>query len=201
MLVIVRPPGAAFRDAISNNPNHARIDVARAQRQHAAFCTELEDSGITLLRLREEPLLPDAIFVSDTLVALAPLDGSSAHSLVVGRPAIASRRPEVESVVAAALPHSAAGTRVVRVAEPGTLEGGDVVIYGDRIAIRGNLHAHNTLLRGSPEDVEAEARQCIESAGQGGGFILASGDGVIVGTPFENVFRMVEAGEKYGRYV
>lgn len=135
MLVIVRPPGAAFRDAISNNPNHARIDVARAQRQHAAFCTELEDSGITLLRLREEPLLPDAIFVSDTLVALAPLDGSSAHSLVVGRPAIASRRPEVESVVAAALPHCAAGTRVVRVAEPGTLEGGDVVIYGDRIAI------------------------------------------------------------------
>jgi hypothetical protein len=72
--------------------------------------------------------------------------------------------------------------------------------YGDRIAIRGNMHAHHTLLRGSPDDVEAEARQCIESAAPGGGFILASGDGVIVGTPFENIFRMVEAGEKYGRY-
>ncbi len=73
--------------------------------------------------------------------------------------------------------------------------------YGDRIAIRGNLHVHDTLLRGSPDDVEAEARQCIESAAKGGGFILASGDGVIAGTPFENIFRMVEAGEKYGRYV
>jgi uroporphyrinogen-III decarboxylase len=72
--------------------------------------------------------------------------------------------------------------------------------YGNRIAIRGNMHAHDTLLRGSPDDVEAEARQCIESAGPGGGFILASGDGVIVGTPHENIFRMVEAGEKYGKY-
>ena len=52
-----------------------------------------------------------------------------------------------------------------------------------------------------PGDVEAEARQCIESAAPGGGFILASGDGVIVGTPFENIFRMIEAGEKYGRHV
>ena len=72
--------------------------------------------------------------------------------------------------------------------------------YGERLAIRGNLHAHRTLLRGMPEDVEREARECIAAAAQGGGFILASGDGVIAGTPHENIFRMVEAGEKYGRY-
>lgn len=72
--------------------------------------------------------------------------------------------------------------------------------YGDRIALRGNMHAHRTLLRGTPDDVEAEARECIRAAGEGGGFILASGDGVIAGTPFDNIFRMVEAGEEYGAY-
>ena len=72
--------------------------------------------------------------------------------------------------------------------------------FGDRIAIRGNLHAHDTLLRGTPIDVEVEVRECLEAAAEGGGFILASGDGVIVGTPCENIFRMVEAGEKYGKY-
>ena len=68
--------------------------------------------------------------------------------------------------------------------------------YGQRLAIRGNLHAHETLLRGTPEDVEREARECIEDASAGGGFILASGDGVIAGTPEANIFRMVEAGRK-----
>ena len=73
-------------------------------------------------------------------------------------------------------------------------------LYGGKLAIRGNMHAHETLLRGRPDDVEREARECIEATAEGGGFILASGDGVIAGTPFENIFRMVEAGEKYGRY-
>ena len=62
------------------------------------------------------------------------------------------------------------------------------------------MHSHKTLLRGTPDDVEREARECIEAAAEGGGFILASGDGVIAGTPFENIFKMVETGEKFGKY-
>ncbi len=135
MLVIVRPPGAAFRDAISNHPDHHSIDVPRAQEQHGAFCAALEDAGLPLLRLREEPDLPDATFVSDSLVVLAPILPGQPPVVVVARPAVASRRQEVESVVRAALSHVPVGTRVVPVDDPGTLEGGDVVVYGDRIAI------------------------------------------------------------------
>lgn len=135
MLVIVRPPGAAFRDAISNHPDHARIDVSRAREQHAAFCATLEASGLPLLRLPEEPDLPDATFVSDTLIALAPIRRGGPPTVVVARPAVASRRLEVKSVLHAAIDRLPAGTRVVTVDELGTLEGGDVVVYGDRIAI------------------------------------------------------------------
>jgi dimethylargininase len=135
MLVIVRPPGAAFRDAISNHPDHARIDVGRARAQHTAFCAALEDAGLPLLRLPEDPYLPDATFVSDALVALAPLLPDRLPVVVVARPAVASRRPEVESILRAALARMPAATRVVAVEDPGTLEGGDVITCGDRIAI------------------------------------------------------------------
>jgi dimethylargininase len=135
VLVIVRPPGAAFRDAISNHPDRHQIDVSRARAQHAAFCAALEDAGLPLLRLPEEPDLPDATFVSDSLVALAPVLPDKEPVVVVARPAAASRRPEVESVLGAALARLPAATRVVPVEDSGTLEGGDVVVYGDRIAI------------------------------------------------------------------
>jgi dimethylargininase len=138
MLVIVRAPGAAFRDAISNHPDHHLIDVPRAQRQHTQFCAALENAGVALLRLAEEANMPDATFVSDTLVALPSLKPFAADEpavVCVARPAVESRRLEVESVVRAALERLHAGTRVLRVEAPGTLEGGDVVIYGDRIAI------------------------------------------------------------------
>ena len=103
--------------------------------QHAAFCVALEAAGLTLLRLPEEPDLPDATFVSDTLVALAPAAPDRSPVVVVARPAIASRQQEVESVMRAALARLPVRTRVVRVEDPGTLEGGDVITYGDRVAI------------------------------------------------------------------
>ena len=135
MLVIVRPPGPAFGDAISNHPDHHRIDVSRARAQHAAFCAALEGAGSPLLRLPEEPDLPDATFVPDSLVALAPVLPGRSPVVVVARPAVASRRLEVESVLRAALDRMPTDTQVVRIEDPGTLEGGDVVVYGDRIAI------------------------------------------------------------------
>jgi dimethylargininase len=135
MLVIVRPPGPAFRDAISNHPDHGRIDVTRARAEHAAFCAALEDAGLDVLRLPSEPALPDATFVSDTLLALAPILPDRSPVVVVARPAMPSRRLEVDSVLRASLPYLPARTSVVPVGDPGTLEGGDVIVYGDRVAI------------------------------------------------------------------
>jgi dimethylargininase len=135
MLVIVRPPGSAFTEAVSNHPEHGRIDVGRARAQHRAFCAALATAGLPLLPLPEEPDLPDATFVSDVLVALAPVGGEGVPVVVVARPAMASRRVEVNPTVRAALPYLGPELRLLAVEEPATLEGGDVVVYGDRIAI------------------------------------------------------------------
>ena len=72
--------------------------------------------------------------------------------------------------------------------------------YGDRLCLMGNLNTTDVMLRGSPEDVERAARQAIDDAGEGGGFILSTGDQCGRDTPEENLFRLVETAKTYGKY-
>jgi len=72
--------------------------------------------------------------------------------------------------------------------------------FGSKISLMGNLHTTDVMLRGSPEDVRRASKAAIEAAAEGGGFILSTGDQCPRDTPEENIFAMVEAAEKYGRY-
>ena len=72
--------------------------------------------------------------------------------------------------------------------------------YGDRLAFMGNLHTTDVMLLGSRNDVVTAGRKAIEDAGAGGGFILSTGDQCGRDTPDENLYAVVEAAERYGRY-
>ncbi|MHB0998921.1 MAG: uroporphyrinogen decarboxylase family protein [Armatimonadota bacterium] len=72
--------------------------------------------------------------------------------------------------------------------------------FGHRISLMGNLHTTEVMLKGTPKDVEKAAIKAIEDAGKGGGFILSTGDQCGRDTPDENIFKLVEVCEKYGRY-
>lgn len=73
-------------------------------------------------------------------------------------------------------------------------------LYGDRLALMGNLHTTAVMLRSSPDDVERAAREAIDAAADGGGFILSTGDQCGRDTPDENIFRLVETAKRYGQY-
>lgn len=73
-------------------------------------------------------------------------------------------------------------------------------MVGERVCIQGNIDPVGILLNGKPRDVERKARECIEKAAKGGGFILSSGCEVPINAPFENVKAMVSAAKKYGQY-
>jgi uroporphyrinogen decarboxylase len=73
-------------------------------------------------------------------------------------------------------------------------------MIGERVCIQGNIDPVGILLNGKPSDIERKARECIEKAAKGGGFILSSGCEVPLNTPFENVKAMVSAAKKYGQY-
>jgi uroporphyrinogen decarboxylase len=71
---------------------------------------------------------------------------------------------------------------------------------GRRLAMMGNLHTTDVMLRGTPRLVEQKAIEAMRAAGAGGGFILSTGDQCGRNTPDENIFAVVEAAHKYGRY-
>ncbi len=72
--------------------------------------------------------------------------------------------------------------------------------HGQRLALMGNLHTTSVMLFGTPADVEQAARAAIDAAGAGGGFILSTGDQCGRDTPDENIRKLVEVAQTYGRY-
>jgi uroporphyrinogen decarboxylase len=74
------------------------------------------------------------------------------------------------------------------------------IVKGTQLALMGNLHTTNVMLNGSVEEVKAAARQAIDDASEGGGFILSTGDQCGWDTPDANIFAMLEVAETYGRY-
>lgn len=71
---------------------------------------------------------------------------------------------------------------------------------GDKVCLMGNIDPLKILLRGTPEIVEKECKAQIEKAAAGGGYIVSSGGETPRGVPEENIFAMIRAAEKHGKY-
>ncbi len=132
--LIMRPPSEALRRALSEHRERDRIDPDHAGVQHAAYAAALEAAGVQVVMMPSEPLLPDACFTWDTVLAFRGIGKDDSALLVAARPGEPSRRPEVISVLhcAEAL---APGAEVIEIHAPGTLDGGDVITYGSHVAI------------------------------------------------------------------
>jgi dimethylargininase len=95
------------------------IDIALAVREHQQYEIRLRDLGVTVISLPGEPDLPDAVFVEDPVVVLDEV-------AVLTRMGAGSRRPEAESLAIALAPFRP----ILRLHDPATLEGGDVMRVG-----------------------------------------------------------------------
>ena len=73
-------------------------------------------------------------------------------------------------------------------------------LYGKRLTLKGNLHTTDVMLRGKPEDVTRAACQAMRDGGEGGRFILSTGDQCGRDTPDENLFALLRAAEEFGVY-
>ena len=72
--------------------------------------------------------------------------------------------------------------------------------FGGKVGLMGNLHTTEVMLRGSVKDVRRESLKAIRAAGEGGGFILSSGDQCGRDTPDTNICAMVDVVNEFGRY-
>lgn len=68
-----------------------------------------------------------------------------------------------------------------------------------RVALMGNINLQ-TLLYGTPIDVERACKEAIDKAAPGGGYLLSSGYIYPANTPDENIKALVKSAEKYGKY-
>jgi uroporphyrinogen decarboxylase len=64
----------------------------------------------------------------------------------------------------------------------------------------GNLHTTRVMLMGTEAEVEQAAREAIDAAAGGGGFILSTGDQCPRDTPDANIHKMVAVAKEYGKY-
>jgi len=156
---------AITRDVSSSINNcelsfHARrpIDVAKAMAQHKAYQDCLAGLGVRIVSLPAEPELPDAVFVEDPAFVVDEV-------AVISIMEAPSRRPEARSLADALSPY-----RPIKfLAEPATLDGGDVLRAGRSAFVglsqrtnRDALSQLSDLLRPYDYQVQAvEVRGCL----------------------------------------
>jgi uroporphyrinogen decarboxylase len=72
--------------------------------------------------------------------------------------------------------------------------------FGKDICFQGGMDIQQTLPLGKPEDVREMVRYAMESAKEGGGYIICTAHNIQVDTPIENVVALFEAYHEFGVY-
>lgn len=124
VIAITRAVSPAIVDCELTHLERTPIDFARATAQHASYEVLLERLGCTVHQLEAGATLPDSVFIEDTAVVLDEL-------AVIARPGAVSRRPEVPAVVEALAPYR----ELHDIVDPGTLDGGDVLVAGRAVFV------------------------------------------------------------------
>lgn len=121
---ITREVSSAFASCELTFIDREPIDLDLARRQHKAYEAALGRLGVRVVALPEEPTLADSVFVEDTAVVLNEI-------AVITRPGAVSRRPETSSIAETL----SLFRPLVHLAEPYTLDGGDVLVVDKTIYI------------------------------------------------------------------
>ncbi len=93
-----------------------------------------------------------------------------------------------------------AGVDVFHPVQKGTMAYAQVAHdYGDRLTFLVGFDVQHVLQEGSPEEVRAEVRHIIDTFDRpGGGLCIAAGNGILPGTPLDNVEAFLDEALRYG---
>jgi dimethylargininase len=135
---ITREVSPRFNECEITHIERTPIDLDIARAQHQEYVNVLIKLGCTVVELPAEAALPDSVFVEDAAFILPEVG-------VITRPGADSRKPETESIIPALSPY----IKLIRVREPATVDGGDVLVLGKNIFVglstRSNSEAINQL--------------------------------------------------------
>jgi len=122
---IVRTPGRSIVKGISDSKTLGLPNYERAIIQHQSYIDSLKKCGLDVLILEPCEEYPDSTFVED--VALI-----TPNCVIITRPGALSRRGEVHQIE---LVLKQKFNNIEQIEEPGTIEGGDIMMVGDHYYI------------------------------------------------------------------
>ena len=131
--------------------------VERMLAQHRNYVNILESLNLQVTVLDADENFPDGCFVEDTAVVTPEV-------AVITRPGAASRRGEevpIEPLLAAHRP-------VARIAAPGSVDGGDILVMGERVIIGLSGRTNEEGARQLAEIFEGRGMRCITLAAGNG---------------------------------
>ncbi|NLV49119.1 MAG: N(G),N(G)-dimethylarginine dimethylaminohydrolase [Clostridiales bacterium] len=124
---IVRTPCRKITEGITSAPELGIPDYDKALRQHEEYIAALRTCGLAVTVLPADEDFPDSCFVEDTSV----LTGSCA---IITNPGAPSRKGETESVIGE-IRKFYSDDKIAFIKDPGTLEGGDVMMVGSHFYV------------------------------------------------------------------
>jgi dimethylargininase len=123
-IAITREISPRFAECEITHIERTPIDLNLARIQHHGYVNAIRELGCEVIELPAEPDLPDSVFVEDTAFILSEV-------AVITRPGADSRKLEIDSIIQVLTPL----VELLRVREPATIDGGDVLVLEKRIYV------------------------------------------------------------------
>ncbi len=152
--VIVRRPCRAMVEGITSGLYPGKPDYELALKQHDAYIEALKQCGVQVTVLPADEAYPDSCFVEDPAVL-------TAKCAIITNPGAASRNGEKESIEEAVrkfYPEE----RIEHIVNPGTLEGGDVMMCGDHFFVGRSARTNEEGIRQFSEILAKYGYTCSE---------------------------------------
>jgi dimethylargininase len=146
---IARRPSGKAGDGLSCADLGAP-DIEHMLAQHRAYVHILESLGLQVTVLDADDSYPDSAFVEDTAVVTQSV-------AIITRPGAPSRRGEEISIE----PLLAAHRPIARIVAPGTVDGGDILVVGNRALIGLSARTNEQGARQLADILAAAGIQCI----------------------------------------
>jgi len=122
---IVRRPGRSLVNGITSAPELAKPDYGIAIKQHGTYIEDLKFCRVEVTVLQADERFPDSCFVEDVTVCTKKF-------AMIAKPGALSRRGEEKEIIEVIKKFY---NDLEYIKEPGTLEGGDVMMVKDHFYI------------------------------------------------------------------
>lgn len=152
--VIVRRPCKAICEGITSAPELGQPVYEEALKQHDKYIEALKKCGVEVTVLEADERYPDSCFVEDPALI-------TRKCAIITNPGAESRNGEKNEIIGA-IKKFFPDDKIEYIKEPGTLEGGDVMMVGDTFYVGLSARTNAEGIRQLGEILNKYGMECIQ---------------------------------------